>query len=146
MASPSDANYQRVIVIASCFTCELRAVIEALNYLNFLYSRTGIENADKLSKEVKNLNNDNLVNVTLLDENTVTNFKLRKKIPVKHQICNINGGRLVTKTIAKLRIGDHRGMTFDREDRRSYRNCDNCLDTDLTPANIFDCPAILAAL
>ncbi|GFT96227.1 uncharacterized protein TNCV_3906691 [Trichonephila clavipes] len=37
-------------------------------------------------------------------------------------------------------------MKFDRDGRRTYRNCDNCLDTELTPAHIFDCPAILAAL
>ncbi|GFU19105.1 uncharacterized protein TNCV_4397081 [Trichonephila clavipes] len=37
-------------------------------------------------------------------------------------------------------------MRFDEDDRRTYRNCDNCLDTELTPAHIFDSPAILAAL
>ncbi|GFV44425.1 hypothetical protein TNCV_4736791 [Trichonephila clavipes] len=37
-------------------------------------------------------------------------------------------------------------MEIDRDDRRIYRNCDNCLDTELAPAHIFDCPAILAAL
>ncbi|GFX42481.1 uncharacterized protein TNCV_1520441 [Trichonephila clavipes] len=36
-------------------------------------------------------------------------------------------------------------MEFDR-DGRTYRNYNNCLDTELTPAHIFDCPAILAAL
>ncbi|GFX48921.1 uncharacterized protein TNCV_2797141 [Trichonephila clavipes] len=36
-------------------------------------------------------------------------------------------------------------MKFDR-DGRTYRNCDNCLDTELRPAHIFDCPTILAAL
>ncbi|GFX30449.1 hypothetical protein TNCV_3461001 [Trichonephila clavipes] len=35
---------------------------------------------------------------------------------------------------------------FDRDCRESYRNCNNCLHTELTPADIFDCPAILAAL
>ncbi|GFW27806.1 uncharacterized protein TNCV_766871 [Trichonephila clavipes] len=52
----------------------------------------------------------------------------------------------MTKTIARLRTGQYRGMNFDRDGRRSYRNCDNCLDTELTPAHIFECPAILAAL
>ncbi|GFV52659.1 mariner Mos1 transposase [Trichonephila clavipes] len=37
-------------------------------------------------------------------------------------------------------------MKFDWDDRRSYRNCDNCLDTEPTPAHIFDCAPILAAL
>ncbi|GFX32088.1 uncharacterized protein TNCV_4099371 [Trichonephila clavipes] len=37
-------------------------------------------------------------------------------------------------------------MKFDRDGRISYRNCDNCPDTELTPAHIFVCPAILAAL
>ncbi|GFV28149.1 uncharacterized protein TNCV_678371 [Trichonephila clavipes] len=46
----------------------------------------------------------------------------------------------------RLRTGHYRGMKFDRDGRRSYRNCDNRLDTELIPAHIFDCPAILAAL
>ncbi|PRD25995.1 UNVERIFIED_CONTAM: hypothetical protein NCL1_39313 [Trichonephila clavipes] len=37
-------------------------------------------------------------------------------------------------------------MKFNRDCRRSYRNSDNCLDTELTPAHNFDCPAILATL
>ncbi|GFU42736.1 uncharacterized protein TNCV_3139351 [Trichonephila clavipes] len=36
-------------------------------------------------------------------------------------------------------------MKFDRDGIRNYRNCDNCLYTELTPAHIFDCPTILAA-
>ncbi|GFX36022.1 uncharacterized protein TNCV_4215441 [Trichonephila clavipes] len=47
---------------------------------------------------------------------------------------------------ALLRTGHHRGMKFDRDDRRTYRNCDNCLETELTPVHIFDCPIIRAAL
>ncbi|GFW22275.1 uncharacterized protein TNCV_1430291 [Trichonephila clavipes] len=67
-------------------------------------------------------------------------------IPAKHQIRNISGDRLITKTIARLRKGPYRRMRFDRDGRRSYRNCDNCLDTERTSAHIFDCPAILVAL
>ncbi|GFV40002.1 hypothetical protein TNCV_4412331 [Trichonephila clavipes] len=37
-------------------------------------------------------------------------------------------------------------MKFNKDGRRSYRNSGNCLDTELTPVHIFDCPAILAAL
>ncbi|GFW82806.1 uncharacterized protein TNCV_3493761 [Trichonephila clavipes] len=106
------------------------------------------ENADKLAKEARYLNNDNFVNVTLLDANDITNFKLREKsIPVKHQICHISEGRLIyiTKTFTRLRTGHLRVMQFDRDGIRTYRNCDNCLDIELTPAHIFDCPAILAA-
>ncbi|GFV41246.1 uncharacterized protein TNCV_1231611 [Trichonephila clavipes] len=36
-----------------------------------------------------------------------------------------------------LRVGHYREMKFDRDGRRSYRNCENYLDTDLTPAYIF---------
>ncbi|GFS66987.1 RNase H domain-containing protein [Trichonephila clavipes] len=105
----------------------------------------GNESADKLAKEARNLNNDNFVNITLLDANAVKNFKLKgKSIPVKHQICNISGNRFITKTIARPRTGHYRGMKLDRDGRRSYRNCDNCLDTELTPVHIFDCPAVIA--
>ncbi|GFX30057.1 uncharacterized protein TNCV_2617681 [Trichonephila clavipes] len=37
-------------------------------------------------------------------------------------------------------------MKIDRDGRRTYRNCDNCLDTELTPVHIFDCPTVLASL
>ncbi|GFV55454.1 uncharacterized protein TNCV_3776411 [Trichonephila clavipes] len=99
------------------------------------------------SKEGRNLNNDNFVNGTVSDANAVINFKLREKsIPVKHQIFNISGDRLIAKTIARLRTGHHEGMKFGRDNRRIFRNYDNCLDIELTPAYIFGCPAILAAL
>ncbi|GFV83315.1 uncharacterized protein TNCV_1900411 [Trichonephila clavipes] len=65
---------------------------------------------------------------------------------VKHQICNISGDRLITKTIARIRTALHRRMEFDRDGGKTYRNCDICLDTELTSAHIFDCPDILAAL
>ncbi|GFU64008.1 RNase H domain-containing protein [Trichonephila clavipes] len=107
----------------------------------------GNESADRLTKEAINLNNDNFVNITSLDANAVANFKLREKsIPVKHQIYNISGDLLITKTIARLRTGHYREMKFDRDGRRSYRNCDNCLDTELIPAHMFGYPAIIAAL
>ncbi|GFT60846.1 RNase H domain-containing protein [Trichonephila clavipes] len=104
-----------------------------------------VENADKQAKEAGNLKNDNFVNVTLLDGNAVTNFKLREEsIPVKHQLCNRNGDYLITNT--RIRTGHYDGMKIDWEGKRTYRNCDNCLDTELKPAHIFDSPAILAAL
>ncbi|GFU70437.1 RNase H domain-containing protein [Trichonephila clavipes] len=79
----------------------------------------------KLVKEARNLNHDNFVNVTLLDPNAVTSFKWREKsIPVKLQICNISGDRLITKTIARLRTDPHRGMQFYRDGSRFYRNCE----------------------
>ncbi|GFV92252.1 hypothetical protein TNCV_3951071 [Trichonephila clavipes] len=56
-----------------------------------------------MTKEVRNFNNVNFVNVTLLDVNAVTNFHLREKTsPEKHQIYNISGDRFITKTIARL--------------------------------------------
>ncbi|GFX59818.1 hypothetical protein TNCV_1778571 [Trichonephila clavipes] len=89
---------------------------------------------------------DNLINVTLLDANAATNLKLRKKSsPVKHQLCNISGDRLITEIIPRLRAGHYRGMKINW-DGKTYRKCDNCSDTELTPALIFDCPAILAAV
>ncbi|GFS48357.1 uncharacterized protein TNCV_2297121 [Trichonephila clavipes] len=37
-------------------------------------------------------------------------------------------------------------MKISNDGRRTYRNCDNCSNTELTPAHTFDYPAILAAL
>ncbi|GFX29018.1 RNase H domain-containing protein [Trichonephila clavipes] len=119
--------------------------LDKICFLQWLPAHVDIaanESADRLAKEARNLNNDNFVNITLLDANAVANFKLREK----YQICNISGNRLITITIARLRTGHYRGMKFDRVSRRYYRNCDKCLDIELTPAHIFDCPSILAAL
>ncbi|GFT04703.1 hypothetical protein TNCV_334521 [Trichonephila clavipes] len=53
----------------------------------------------------------------------VANLKLKEKsIPVKHQLCNISGDRLITETAARLRTCHYRGMKFDRDDKRTYRN------------------------
>ncbi|GFV33659.1 uncharacterized protein TNCV_4567741 [Trichonephila clavipes] len=66
------------------------------------FTITGNKNAEKLAKEAKNLNNDNIVNITLLNGKALANFKLRENsIPVKHQICNIRGDHLIIKTIAR---------------------------------------------
>ncbi|GFW64625.1 uncharacterized protein TNCV_700311 [Trichonephila clavipes] len=100
------------------------------------------ENTEKVEKEARNPNYDNFVNVTLLDANPISNFKLREmSIPVNHQFCNINRDRLITKTLARLRTGDYRRMMVDRDGRRTYRNCDNNSDTELEPAHIFGCLA-----
>ncbi|GFW29026.1 hypothetical protein TNCV_2355841 [Trichonephila clavipes] len=37
-------------------------------------------------------------------------------------------------------------MKIERDGTRTYRNCDNCLDIELTAAHSFDCSVILAAL
>ncbi|GFW40828.1 uncharacterized protein TNCV_4368761 [Trichonephila clavipes] len=69
-----------------------------------------------------------------------------ESIPVKYKLCNINGNRLVSKTVDRLRTDHNRGVKIDRDGRRTYKNCDNCSDTELTRAHIFDCPAIFSAL
>ncbi|GFW78587.1 uncharacterized protein TNCV_2243871 [Trichonephila clavipes] len=73
-------------------------------------------------------------------------IKRLRSTAVKDQICNTSANSLITKTIARLKTGHHRGMEFDRDGRRTYKKCDNCLEIELIPAHIFDCPAILAAL
>ncbi|GFU93052.1 RNase H domain-containing protein [Trichonephila clavipes] len=149
LGSRTHRTYQKMPLVQSCkeglvgsFPSGVTLGLQPL----YVVDITGNENVDKLAKEARNLNNDNFVNVTLLDANVVPNFKLREKsIPVNHQICNKRGERLITKAIARLRTGHHRGMKFDRNGR-IYRNCDNCLDIELTPAHIFDCPSILVAV
>ncbi|GFW77812.1 hypothetical protein TNCV_3403881 [Trichonephila clavipes] len=124
MTTPSDATYRRVIsagITASCFTYELQVIIEALETLPIL----------ELVKET----------------NAVANFKLRdKSISLKHQLRNIRGDSLMTKTTNRPRIGHYRGMKTDRDGRRTYRNWDNNPNTELTPDHIFHCPTVPAAL
>ncbi|GFS49596.1 hypothetical protein TNCV_821371 [Trichonephila clavipes] len=53
---------------------------------------------------------------------------------------------LITKTIDWLNAGHHKLMNIDRDVRRTSGNCDNCLDTEQTPVQRFDCTVTLAAL
>ncbi|GFU56132.1 uncharacterized protein TNCV_711941 [Trichonephila clavipes] len=76
----------------------------------------------------------------------ISNFDREVNSCKASQLCNISGNRLVTKSIARGRRGHHRGMKINRDGRRTYRNCDTCLNTELTLAHILDCPAIPAAL
>ncbi|GFT10532.1 hypothetical protein TNCV_1942941 [Trichonephila clavipes] len=44
------------------------------------------------------------------------------------------------------RTSHYRGIKIDRDVRRNHRNFNHCSGTELTPAPIFECPAILAAI
>ena len=43
-------------------------------------------------------------------------------------------------------MGYHRGMRFDRKQKKHHRKCDNCSETELTPEPIFNCLAIIPNL
>ncbi|GFU69568.1 hypothetical protein TNCV_1351281 [Trichonephila clavipes] len=136
----SDATYQQVIgagAIVFCFTRKLLAIIEALDLYEIL----------SILKRNKSLVIFYQSEAALHDANAVAYFILREKyIPVKHQICNTNGYLLMKKTIARLTKGHHRRMKIDRDGRITHRYCDNCLNKEQIPADLLDCPAILAAL
>ena len=91
------------------------------------------------------LNSENNINVILLDSNAVASFKLREHfIPINHQLHNVNRNRFTTKDNVNLIIGYERRMKIDAYGNKTYRNCDNCPDTELTTPHVFACPAILA--
>ncbi|GFX26552.1 hypothetical protein TNCV_4535641 [Trichonephila clavipes] len=53
--------------------------LDKVCFLQWLPARVDIvgnESAERLTKEARNLNNDNFVNITLSDANAVANFKL----------------------------------------------------------------------
>ncbi|UYV60676.1 RPS10 [Cordylochernes scorpioides] len=52
--------------------------------------------------------------------------------------------RELTTTISRIRTGYFKGMKINPDMTRSYRNCNNCHNTQLTPEHIY--PGILAAL
>ena len=86
------------------------------------------ENADKLTKESRNLNINNN-NVFLQDANVITKSKLREKsIQAKHQLCEINADRLITKTIIRLRPDHYIGKTL-------IERVEGCMET-VTSAQI----------
>ncbi|KAF8785330.1 hypothetical protein HNY73_010886 [Argiope bruennichi] len=64
----------------------------------------------------------------------------------KHSIPALNCGRTISTTIARLRTKHLREMKISSDGHRSYRSCPHCIDTELSPDHIFDCPTILAKL
>ncbi|GFV51885.1 hypothetical protein TNCV_1322381 [Trichonephila clavipes] len=62
---------------------------------------------------------------------------------VDEEMASPGGDRLITKTTARLRTAHYTGINIDD---RTYRNCDNCSDTEINLAHIFDCPTIVAAI
>ncbi|UYV79738.1 hypothetical protein LAZ67_18000534 [Cordylochernes scorpioides] len=59
-------------------------------------------------------------------------------------ICNLNINRELTGTILRIITEHFKRMKINPDMTRSYRNCNNCHNTQLTPDHIY--PAILAVL
>ncbi|GFW88820.1 hypothetical protein TNCV_4973131 [Trichonephila clavipes] len=109
---------REVIVLIIFFRVDVDPLPIAVFIRNFI---TGNENANKLEKEARNLKNDSVVNVTLLDTIAVE-IQIERSVNSCHQHCNINGDRaFITKTLARLRTGHYKEMKIDRDDRRAYK-------------------------
>ena len=81
------------------------------------------------------------------DINIIADIKLREKLhPTKCQICKITADKLIIKTIVKVRMGYHRRMKIEREDKKHYRKCNNCWETELAVDYIFNSPTTIPKL
>ncbi|GBM06978.1 hypothetical protein AVEN_239678-1 [Araneus ventricosus] len=105
----------------------------------------GNEMADQLAKDSRLLNIDSPYHLALFDKNVVVKSKLRKpSIKKSFQICEINEDRNITKKITtRLKTSHFKGMRINVNGVRTYMQCNHCLDIELSPNHIFDCPAIL---
>ncbi|UYV72301.1 Transposase [Cordylochernes scorpioides] len=98
----------------------------------------GNEQADDLAKEGRKQTLETS-SITLKDANIIAKLITKTKIP--QPICNLNINRELTTTISRIRTGHFKGMKKNPDMTRSYRNCNNCHNTQLTPDHIY--PVIL---
>ncbi|UYV63554.1 hypothetical protein LAZ67_2004645 [Cordylochernes scorpioides] len=94
----------------------------------------GNEQADGLAKERRKQTLETS-SKTLKDTNTKAKLITKTKIP--QPICNLNINRELTTIISRIRTGHYKGMKINPDMTRSYRNCNNCYNTQLTPDHIY---------
>lgn len=82
--------------------------------------------------------------VEVADANAVASYRLLPHSHKKLLITNYDSPRLITSTIARLRIQHYKVMKIPLDKTRSYLQCKNCQITQpFTPRHIFECPALV---
>ncbi|KAF8796655.1 hypothetical protein HNY73_001004 [Argiope bruennichi] len=105
----------------------------------------GNEKVDILAKEARE-NPQPSYSLTVTDANVIASLRLLPASIQKHSIPALNCDHIISTTIARLRTKHVREMKISSDGHRNYRSCPHCIDTELSPDHIFDCPAILAKL
>lgn len=134
---------QDIILLLNEITTAQRACI--LQWIPAHVDIDGNEKADILAKEARD-NSQPSNSLTLTDADAIASRRLLSATSQKHSIPTLNCDRAISTTIARLRTKHFKGMKISPDGHRSYRSCPHCIDTELSPDHIFDCPAILAKL
>ncbi|KAF8778141.1 hypothetical protein HNY73_014895 [Argiope bruennichi] len=103
----------------------------------------GNKKADILAKEARETPQLSY-SLILTDADAIASRRLLPASFQKHSIPALNCDRTISTTIARLRTKHFREMKIYSDGHRNYGSCPHCIDTELSPDPIFDCPAILA--
>ncbi|GFW72164.1 RNase H domain-containing protein [Trichonephila clavipes] len=157
---PDGNNYKHKIntgIIASNFTSELVAIIEAL----ILYQQNPhvIDSTEGLvifsdSKSAIEAIRNGETNIscdiiTLLEQlHNKRKSCILQWIPahVNIEVTEFDCPRIITSTIARLRTEHLTGMKIHPDKTRSYVQCKHCPDLQLTPNHILECPTVATKL
>ncbi|GFV43949.1 RNA-directed DNA polymerase from mobile element jockey [Trichonephila clavipes] len=157
---PDGNNYKHKInrgIIASNFTSELMAIREAL----ILYQQDPhvIDSTEELvifsdSKSTIEAIRNGETNIscdiiTLLEQlHNKRKSCILQWIPahVNIEVTEFDCPRIITSTIARLRTKHLKGMKIHPDKTRSYVQCKQCPDLQLTPNHILECPTVATKL
>ncbi|GFT74486.1 RNase H domain-containing protein [Trichonephila clavipes] len=105
----------------------------------------GNECADILTKEARDINHKSTA-ITLDDANAVAKHIIMNRTFKKTLVTEFDCPRIITSTIARLRTEQLKGMKIHPDKTRSYIQCRDCPDLQLTPNHIFECPTVATKL
>ncbi|GFS51658.1 RNase H domain-containing protein [Trichonephila clavipes] len=103
----------------------------------------GNEGADSLAKEARDMEHK-CTTITLDDANVkhrIMNHTFKKPLVTEFDCL-----RIITSTIARLRTEHLKGMKIHPHKTRSYVQCKQCPDLQLTPNHILECPTVATKL
>lgn len=105
-----------------------------LHWLPVHVNLTSNDSDDKWTKQTRHLNNDNFNFVKISEAKAVSQYRLNKQsIPLNHQLFRGNVKNYIPKIFVSLLTDHYKGITVDKDRRKTNIKCNNCLKIELMP-------------